>query len=33
MATQKGPMKTAVLRKGDYVGFHVSFGECRACGV
>ena len=25
---QKGPIKTTVLLKGDYMGFHVSLGEC-----
>ena len=28
METQKGPIKTTVLLKGDYMGFHVSLGEC-----
>ena len=38
METQKGPVKTTVLLKGDYMGFHVSLGECNtqpfigACG-
>ena len=27
METQKSPMKTTVLLKGDYMGFHVSLGE------
>ena len=26
---QKGPIKTAVPLKRGYMGFHVSFGECR----
>ena len=25
---KKGPKKTTVLLKGDYMGFHVSLGEC-----
>ena len=25
---KKGPVKTTVLLKGGYVGFHVSLGEC-----
>ena len=25
---KKGPIKTTVLLKGDYMGFHVSLGEC-----
>ena len=25
---KKGPIKTTVLLKGDYLGFHVSLGEC-----
>ena len=25
---KKGPMKTTVLLKGGYMGFHVSLGEC-----
>ena len=29
---KKGPTKTAVLLKGDYVGFHVSLGECILVG-
>ena len=24
----RGPIKTTVLSKGGYMGFHVSFGEC-----
>ena len=28
---KKGPTKTTVLLKGDYLGFHVSLGECGAC--
>ena len=28
METKKGPIKTTVLLKGDYMGFHVSLGEC-----
>ena len=27
---KKGPIKTTVLLKGDYMGFHVCWGEC-AC--
>ena len=27
MKTQKGPIKTTVLLKGDSMGFHVSLGE------
>ena len=26
---KKGPIKTTVLLKGDYMGFHVSLEECR----
>ena len=26
---KKGPTKTTVLQKGDYMGFHVSLGECK----
>ena len=26
---KKGPIKTTVLLKGGYMGFHVSLGECR----
>ena len=26
---KKGPIKTTVLLNGDYMGFHVSLGECR----
>ena len=26
-------MKTTVLPKGDYMGFHVSLGECRVWGL
>ena len=26
---QKGPIKTTVLLKGGYMGFHVSLGECK----
>ena len=26
---KKGPMKTTVLLKGDFLGFHVSLGECK----
>ena len=33
METQKGPIKTTVLLKGDYMGFHVSLGECRLQGL
>ena len=29
MEIQKGPIKTTVLLKGDYMGFHVSLGECK----
>ena len=25
---QKGPIKTTVLLQGDYMGVHVSLGEC-----
>ena len=25
---KKGPIKTTVLLQGDYMGFHVSLGEC-----
>ena len=25
---KKGPIKTTVLLKGGYMGFHVSLGEC-----
>ena len=25
---KKGPIKTTVLLKGDYIGFRVSLGEC-----
>ena len=25
---KKGPIKTTVPLKGDYMGFHVSLGEC-----
>ena len=28
MEPKKGPIKTIVLLKGDYMGFHVSLGEC-----
>ena len=28
---KKGPMKTRVLVKGGYMGFHVSLGECKGC--
>ena len=28
MDTPRGPMKTTVLLKGDYMDFHVSLGEC-----
>ena len=28
METQKGPLKSTVLLQGDYMGFHVSLGEC-----
>ena len=27
---KKGPIKTTVLMKGDYMGFHVSLGEISA---
>ena len=27
---KKGPIKTTVLLKGDYMGFHVSLGECKS---
>ena len=27
---KKGPIKTTVLLKGDYMGFHVSLGECNS---
>ena len=30
METQKGPIKTTVPLKGDYMGFPVSLGECMA---
>ena len=33
---KKGPIKTTVLLKGGYMGFHVSLGECRGlrvCGL
>ena len=30
---QKGPIKTTFLLKGDYMGFHVSLGECSGLGV
>ena len=33
METQKGPHKTRVLLKGDYMGFHVSLGVCKSLGV
>ena len=26
---KKGPIKTTVLLKGGYMGFHVSLGECK----
>ena len=29
---QKGPIKTTVLIKGGYMGFHVSLGECIPLG-
>ena len=29
MEPKKGPIKTTVLLKGDYLGFHVSLGECK----
>ena len=29
---KKGPIKTTVLLKGHYMGFHVSFGECMGSG-
>ena len=29
----KGPIKTTVLLKGDYMGFHVSLGECKSWSV
>ena len=32
METQKGPYKDSVLLKGDYMGFHVSLGECKGSG-
>ena len=25
---KKGPIKTTVLLRGDYMGFHVNLGEC-----
>ena len=28
--SKKGPIKTSVLLKGAYMGFHVSLGECIA---
>ena len=28
---KKGPIKTTVLLKGGYMGFHVSLGECSGC--
>ena len=33
METQKGPIKTPVLLKGYYMGFHVSLGGCRIQGL
>ena len=30
---KKGPIKTLVVLKRDYMGFHVSLGECIAVGV
>ena len=30
---KKGPVMTTVLRNGDYMGVHVSLGECRVLGV
>ena len=27
---KKGPIKTLVLLNGDYMGFHVNLGECKA---
>ena len=29
METKKGPIKSTVLLKWYYTGFHVSLGECR----
>ena len=33
METQKGSIKTTVLVKGGYMGFHVSLGECNPCRI
>ena len=30
METKRGPIKTTVLLKGHYMGFHVSLGECNS---
>ena len=30
---KKSPLKTTVLLQGDYMGFHVSLGECRPLAV
>ena len=30
---KKGSIKTTVLLKGDYMGFHVSLGECNCSEV
>ena len=30
---KKGPIKTTVPLNGDYMGFHVSLGECRVSGL
>ena len=27
---KKGPIKTTVLLKGGYMGFHVGLGECKS---
>ena len=29
METKKAPIKTTARLKGDYLGFHVSLGECK----
>ena len=31
--SKKGPVKTTVLLKGDYMSFHVSLGECTSQGL
>ena len=30
---KKGPIKTTLLLKGDYRGFHVSLEECQSLGA